>query len=139
VPPSGSASAVRRWTVVPLLAALLALTACQPSPPVPRLQSETAQTVMLRVGKQVQACWFKTKDPTFRNYRMADELNSYTGKPRLLIVPRKNPGGLPKLVAEAQKRGGRVQFAAYGPLIDSKDGPRLHTDLRKWASGRTTC
>ncbi|MEO0545926.1 MAG: hypothetical protein AAF035_03165 [Pseudomonadota bacterium] len=116
-----------------------ALTACQSTPPVKLQKSESAQSLMLRVGKQVQACWFKTKDPAFRRYRMADELNSYTGKPRLLIVPRNNPGGLPKLVAEAQRKGGRVQFSAYGPLIDGKDGPRFSSDLKKWASGRTTC
>jgi len=123
-----------------LLASLLfAVSACQTAPPVKTKKTESPRSLMLRVGKQVQACWFKTKDPTFKKYRMADELNSYTGKPRVLIVPKNNPGGLPKLVAAAQKRGGRVQFSAYGPLIDGSNGPRLNADLKKWANGRTTC
>ncbi|MEL7401456.1 MAG: hypothetical protein AAFN68_12930 [Pseudomonadota bacterium] len=127
------------WLSVFALFAALMLASCQNAPP-PKVQaSQTPRALMLNVGKQIQTCWFKRKDPAFRTYRMADELNSYTGKPRVLIVPKNNPGGLPKLVAEAQKTGGSVRFSSYGPLIDGPNGPRFSAALRSWARGSKSC
>lgn len=100
---------------------------------------EKPQAVMLRVAKQVQACWFKNKDAALRPYKMASELDSYSGKPRILIVPRNNPGGLPKLVAQAERRGGRTSFSVFGPLLQSNNGPRLSASLNAWAAGQKTC
>ena len=94
---------------------------------------------MVRVAKQVQACWFKKPDPALKGFRMASEVNSYAGKPRILIVPKNNPQGLPKLVAQAEKSAGRVRFSSFGPLLASGSGPRLQTSLNRWAAGSTQC
>ena len=99
----------------------------------------TPQSLMVNVAKQIQACWFRNKDPVLAPYRMAAELNSYSGKPRILIVPRKNPGGLPKLVALAERMSGRTRFSSFGPLLTTSDGPRLQASLRSWANGSKAC
>ncbi|MEL6967713.1 MAG: hypothetical protein AAGM04_10070 [Pseudomonadota bacterium] len=125
-------------TIAALLIAF-SVAGCQSAPPPVAKQTQSPRSVMLNVGKQVQKCWFKGKDRAFRSYRMADELNSYTGRPRVLIVPKNNPGGLPKLVAEAERKGGTVRFSAYGPLIDGADGARFNAALESWARGSRAC
>lgn len=119
----------------PLL--LFLLTACMPSGNLS--PAVTPQSMMVGVAKQVQACWFRKKDPAVKGYTMASELDSYSGKPRILIVPRSNPGGLPKLVAQAERSGGKVNFSTFGPLLSTKDGPRLEDSLRSWARGSRNC
>lgn len=121
-----------------LMAACL-LSACSPSSRSTATATETPQSVMVRVAKQAQACWFAKKDPAFSRYKMATELNSFSGKPRILIVPKDNPQGLPKLVAQAERKTGGNQFSSFGPLLAGKDGKRLSASLRSWASGQTTC
>ncbi len=125
------------------LAATLFLGACAQSKTanqsLARAAQERPQTLMVHVAKQVQACWFKKKDPALRGYKMASELNSFSGKPRILIVPRNNPTGLPKLVAQAERRGGRNRFSSFGPLLNTKQGPRLAASLDAWARGSKTC
>ncbi|MEE9375814.1 MAG: hypothetical protein V3V04_05715 [Rhizobiaceae bacterium] len=110
-----------------------------PSVSLTKSKQERPQAMMTRVAKQVQACWFKKKHPAFRKYKMATELNSFSGKPRILIVPRNNPAGLPHLVAQAERRGGRNQFTTFGPLLNSKQGSNLAASLNSWARGRTSC
>ncbi|MEE9314578.1 MAG: hypothetical protein V3V02_08000 [Rhizobiaceae bacterium] len=125
-----------------LIASLAACTKSKPpsTPPVAsKTSQERPQTLMARVARQAQTCWFKKKDPAFRKYKMATELDSYSGKPRILIVPRNNPAGLPKLVAQAERRGGRNQFTTFGPLLNSKHGPRLAASLNAWARGSKSC
>ena len=99
------------------------------------------QATMVHVAKQVQACWFARNggDPALKGYTMAPEVNSYTGKPRILIVPKSDPGGLPKLVAQAESSQGRTTFTTFGPLLATSDGPRLDASLRAWSRGSTTC
>ena len=96
---------------------------------------------MVNVARQVQNCWFARGggDPALKDYTMAPEVNSHTGKPRILIVPKNNPGGLPKLVAQAETSQGRTSFTTFGPLLATADGPRLDASLRAWARGSTTC
>ena len=86
-----------------------------------------------------KACWFKKKNPALRPYKMATELDSYSGKPRILIVPKKNPAGLPKLVAQAERINGRTTFTTFGPLLAGTSGPKLNASLRAWARGSRTC
>ena len=104
-----------------------------------KLKQESAQALMVRVAKQVQTCWFKRKDSALKQYKMAAEINSFSGKPRILIVPRNKPTALPKLVAQAQKIGGRNRFESFGPLLQSSAGPRLNASLNRWANGSKTC
>jgi len=127
-----------------LLAAMLfTLAACTKTEP-PKVtavkpKQESARGLMVRVAKQVQACWFKAKDPALKKYRMAAEINSFSGRPRILIVPRNKPTALPKLVAQAQRIGGKNRFESFGPLLQSSDGPRLNASLNRWANGSKTC
>ena len=100
---------------------------------------QSPQTMVVRVAKQAQTCWFGKKDKAFSRYRMATEVNSFSGKPRFLIVPRDNPGGLPKLVVQAERQSGRTELTVFGPLLTTSDGPRLDSSLRSWARGSTSC
>lgn len=127
-----------------LLVCICFLAACTKTEPpkvatVKKPKQESAQTLMVRVAKQVQACWFKRKDPALKKYRMAAEINSFSGKPRILIVPRNRPTALPKLVAQAQRIGGRNRFESFGPLLQTSNGPRLNAALNRWANGSKTC
>lgn len=128
---------MKRTIVLLSISGLLA--ACTQSAPPNNLASERPQTTMVRVAKQVQACWFGKNDPALKKFKMATELDSFSGKPRILIVPRNRPTGLPTLVAQAERINGRNQFSTFGPLLSTQDGPRLNASLQRWAGGSTTC
>ncbi len=99
----------------------------------------TPQSLMVHVAKRAQACWFAADDPAFRKFKLATEVNSFSGKPRILIVPRNKPTGLPQLVAQAERIGGRNNFTTFGPLLANADGTRFNNQLRDWARGGTKC
>ena len=122
------------------IVALLMLTACtSSSPDFSGAGRETPQTVVARVARTAQTCWFKNKDATFKPYRLANEVNSFSGKPRFLIVPKNNPAGLPKLVVQAERIGGRNVLSTFGPLLQTNDGLRIEKSVRRWARGNSTC
>lgn len=123
---------------MPILSVVVALAGCTQGGQDATVP-ENPQALMLRVAKQVQACWFKQPDPALKPYRMASEVNSYAGQPRILIVPRNRPEGLPKLVALAKREGGRTQFSTFGPLLAEPKGPRLRAALNRWAAGSRQC
>ncbi|MEM9733047.1 MAG: hypothetical protein AAF903_06120 [Pseudomonadota bacterium] len=121
-----------------LLMAMLA--ACTQQAPAPKITPpKTAKAMMVGVALRVQQCWFKKAEPALKPYRMAAEINSLSGQPRILIVPRNNPEGLPKLVAQAKDKGASIEFTRFGPLLETADGPRLAAQLDKWAQGQATC
>ena len=115
----------------------LTVAACSQSatPPVAATRSESPLDVMERVALRVQACWYDRKRPALRGTRLSPELSSHSGRPRILIVPRNQPQGLPRIVAEARKVAGRTRFDAFGPALT----PTLSTDLDRWAAGGTAC
>jgi len=115
----------------------LPLAACQQTPK--KAPGISPQTMMVRVARQAQLCWFKQNDPAFAEFAMATELNSHAGRPRVLIVPKSNPTGLPKLVIQAERNVGITDVATFGPLLDSKDGARIQSSISKWAGGSTGC
>jgi hypothetical protein len=121
-----------------LLATLpLSLAGCQQPPK--KVAGITPQTMMVRVARQAQQCWFKQNDPAFAQFSMATELNSHAGRPRVLIVPKSNPAGLPKLVIQAERNVGITGVATFGPLLDTKDGARIQESISKWAGGSSSC
>ena len=78
---------------------LLSLIACQTVEPAPPVAVKSASLrVMEQVATAAHKCWFASGDPTFRAYRMANELDSHSGRPRFLLVPATNYGGLPLLL-----------------------------------------
>ncbi len=92
---------------------------------------------MEQVATSAQKCWFASKDEAFRAYRMANELNSFSGRPRILLVPAKNPESRPLLVVQAE--GGPARLEAFGPLMEQPEGVRISADVRRWASGDNSC
>jgi len=130
-----------------ILASLLILAACQTKKPPLTTSMNTSQkpeVAVARIAKVAQKCWFKSGDKAFKTYRIANEVNSFAGQPRFLVVPRKNPGGLPLLVVQAQQKGtvasGKfTNINAFGPLLKSESGQRILSDVNRWSKGNTAC
>ncbi|RCS24409.1 hypothetical protein DUT91_09040 [Phyllobacterium salinisoli] len=132
----------RTFLAVAAATALLPLAACQsekkPGPGAIALSSEnTALSTMERVALAANSCWFKSKDAAFRPYRLAPELNSFTGRPRILVVPARNPGDRPLLVVQAEGHPAKVE--AFGPLMQGSHGNRIASDIRRWSAGDNGC
>lgn len=130
-----------------LVAIVSSLAGCQLGAPSDALSLKSKNDptdIMVAVGKAAQTCWFKSKDRAFTGYRLADEVNSPAGRPRLLLVPRRDPGALPALVIQAETRGDAAtgtfsDVQAYGPLLSSPHGKRITDDVRRWAGGDSSC
>lgn len=97
------------------------------------------ETVAARVAHDVGTCWFKTRRPAFVHLTYAAELNSYTGRPRVLIVPRQDPHGLPQLVIEVTRadRGSSVRL--FGPLLGTAEAATISRDVERWVAGGSGC
>lgn len=119
-----------------LTAAGLALSACQSERPVSS-PNRAALPTMERVALAANSCWFKSKDPAFAAYRLAPELNSFSGRPRILAVPRHSPESRPVLVVQAE--GSPAKLDAFGPLMDGANGERIKRDVLRWAGGAGGC
>ncbi len=115
------------------------LAGCVNTSPESSSDSRTPQSLMASVATQVQACWFRSKDKRFRNYTLSPELNSYAGRPRILLVPRGKQSALPVLVAQAERVNGQTVFSSYGPLVGENGGDAVQSDLNRWAGGERTC
>ena len=64
-------------------------------------------------------------------------LNSYSGRPRILVVPASNPGGRPLLVVHAEGNPAKVEV--FGPLMSIRPAiasPDVRGGgCRRWAGG----
>lgn len=123
-----------------LAASLLALSACQ-SGKGPANPGGSGKSASLRVMEQVaiaaHKCWIASKDPAFRSYSMANELNNFGGTPRFLLVPKNNYGGKPLLVVQA--RGNSSEVEVFGPMMGEPVGARIGADVSRWKSGDGSC
>ncbi|MBP1882079.1 hypothetical protein [Sinorhizobium mexicanum] len=127
-----------RLTVLACAVASFTLVAgCQSNRPATPSASSAALPTMERVALGANGCWFKSGDPAFKAYRLAPELNSFSGRPRILIVPRKSPEARPLAVIQAEGHPARLQ--AFGPLLSESVGTRITTDVRRWAAGDEGC
>ena len=115
----------------------LTLTSCQSDRSPPSSPDRAALPTMERVAVNANRCWFKSGDSTFQPYRLAPELNSFSGRPRILAVPRNSPESRPVLVVQAE--GSPARLDAFGPLMDGASGDRIKRDVLKWASGTSDC
>jgi hypothetical protein len=125
-----------------LILLLMFVSACVSNPASKSMELSTstaALPLIVAIGKNMQTCWFKTNDATFRAFRLANETNSYAGKPRLLLVPKNQPTGLPSLVVEAQTNVGNTRLQAFGPLLATGAGAAISKDLKNWTSGDNAC
>jgi hypothetical protein len=129
-------------TAIASLAVLIA--GCQTKPkanvtnsaPAAKGKSASLRT-MEQVAQSAYRCWFESKDKAFRSYQFANELDSHSGTPRILLVPAKNYGGLPALVIQARGNSSRVEN--FGPLLNQPLGARVNADVARWASGDPSC
>jgi hypothetical protein len=92
---------------------------------------------MEQVAIAAHKCWIASKDPAFRDYQMANELNNFGGTPRFLLVPAKHYGGKPLLVVQANGNSSRVDV--YGPLMDGPLRERIGADVARWQTGSGDC
>lgn len=123
------------------VAALGVLAACQSGAKGSGQSGGSGKSAALRTMEQVaiaaHKCWFASKDPAFRPYRFANELNSFSGRPRFLLVPAKRPEARPLLVVQAEGTPARLQ--AFGPLMQDPLAPRIGADINRWAAGDQNC
>ncbi|KQO80858.1 hypothetical protein [Rhizobium sp. Leaf262] len=116
----------------------LSLAACQSErKPAASSTSQAALPTMERVALGANACWFKSGDPAFKAYRLAPELNSFSGRPRILLVPRNSPESRPMLVVQAE--GNPAKLDAFGPAMNEPHAARIATDVKRWANGGKGC
>jgi len=101
--------------------------------------SQDPTAVAMRISENVAACWFGGERPAFAEYSYAPELNSYAGRPRVLIVPKADPAGLPKLVIEASKAARGSEVKLFGPLMATAEAPAIARDVQRWTGGATGC
>lgn len=118
------------------LTAVAALAGCQTKTPPPKANGGALPT-MERVALGANGCWFKSGDPAFKAYRLAPELNSFSGRPRILVVHRNSPESRPLLVVQAE--GSPARLDAFGPLMSEPVGARIAVDVRRWAAGGKGC
>lgn len=127
---------VARVASLPVFAALL-LSSCQSGRAPQTSPDRAALPTMERVAINANRCWFKSGDATFQPYRLAPELNSFSGRPRILAVPRNSPESRPVLVVQAE--GSPARLDAFGPLMEGASGERIRRDVLKWAAGVPAC
>lgn len=115
----------------------LFVASCATRAPTTVTADRSALSTMERVMVSANACWFKSADPAFAGYQLAPELNSFTGRPRILVVDKKHPTGRPSLVVQAE--GNPAQLQAFGPMISGASGGRITGDVNRWAAGTKGC
>ncbi|MGI9399939.1 MAG: hypothetical protein ACR2O0_01680 [Rhizobiaceae bacterium] len=123
------------------------LSACQTGSPSKALSlnsKQDATAIMVIIANAAQTCWFKSKDIAFRSYRLANEVNSPAGRPRILLVPKSDPSALPLLVIQAEKKGDTAtgnftEIQTFGPILSTSSGSRITNDVKRWSSGNEEC
>ena len=133
---------MNRLMLAAIVAALGALAGCQTQGTPAAAGSggggkSAALLSMEQVATAAYRCWFDSKDPLFRSYSFANELNSFSGRPRFLVVPKNNFGGKPLLVVQAEGAEGRV--SAFGPMMDGEHSVRIAADIGRWRTGDGSC
>ncbi|MNL58941.1 hypothetical protein D3C87_1826250 [compost metagenome] len=97
----------------------------------------SALDIMERVAVGANNCWIKSGDPAFKAYSMAPELNSFSGRPRILLVRRQSKDIRPLLVVQAQGKPAKLE--AFGPMMGEPVNARISTDVIRWARGDKSC
>ncbi|MEO0496116.1 MAG: hypothetical protein AAF141_01925 [Pseudomonadota bacterium] len=101
--------------------------------------NEKIGVIMPKLVGLAAKCLAGTGKP-FANYRVSSELNSLSGQPRLLLVRRNDPQGLPGLVILGQAKDGGTTLSIFGRLL-SGNGPKaiVSRNVRSWANGGADC
>lgn len=128
---------MRRAAILTVLAISSLLAACKSEPQRVSTASPSALDIMEKVAVAANRCWMKSGDPAFKGYAMAPELNSFSGRPRILIVRAGSRDIRPLLVVQAEGRPARLD--AFGPMLDEAAGARIRSDVTRWARGSRDC
>lgn len=120
-----------------LAVAVLSLQGCKSERPSAVAPDRAALATMERIALAANSCWFKSGDAAFAAYRLAPELNSFSGRPRILAVPRHSPESRPLLVVQAE--GNPARLDAFGPMMEGSQAERIRKDVTRWASGGRGC
>jgi hypothetical protein len=122
-------------------ASVVLVAACQSGPsdylafPSPQQPAAVAS----RIADNIGACWFGDGSKGFADYSYVPELASHSNRPRVLIVDKGDPTGLPKLVIEAVEEDRGASVRLFGPLMASPDAAAIRRDVEQWADGATGC
>lgn len=115
------------------------LVACQTERPGGQLmltvEAHDAVAALQAINEPAQRCWHGTR--AFRSYRIIPELDTHSGRPRILLVSATDAQGLPQLVIEAE--GTPVEISTYGPLTQRSLSSRINTDIARWSGGKQGC
>ena len=120
-----------------LLTALAAMVAACQTPAPTTGPNRGALPTMERVALGANACWFKSGDPAFAAYKLAPELNSFSGRPRILVVHKGSPESRPLLVVQAE--GNPAKMQAFGPMMSEPVAGRIAADVTRWSGGNRAC
>ncbi|MCM2293755.1 hypothetical protein NAC44_15610 [Allorhizobium sp. BGMRC 0089] len=126
---------MRKLLFLSALSSLLALASCATKQE--SMSDNSAYEVMNHVMVSAHSCWFKSGDPAFKPYRMDAELNSFSGKPRILLVRKGSKDIRPVLVVMAEGSPAKVQV--FGPMMGETIGERIGHDVTRWSGGNTSC
>ncbi len=126
---------------------LLGLAACQTGSPSASLSINTKDSpvkAISSIAQIAQKCWFKSGDRAFKGMRISNEVNSYAGRPRILLVKRSDPNGLPLLVVQAETKGNTTSgtytnIQTFGPLLQTNSGKRITDDVSRWSKKNPDC
>ena len=113
--------------------AAVALAGCQSSRTTTAPIGNDAILANAALSETIRTCWF-AGDPAFAEYNYAPEVN--LAAPRILIVAKADPQGLPALVIEPKGAG---VVDVYGPLLQSAHGARINADIARWRTGASAC
>jgi hypothetical protein len=121
--------------------AVLLVGACQSAPTdyIAFESRQTPVTTAARIAESVGTCWFGGGRAAFADYSYAPELASVANRPRVLIVDKTDPTGLPKLVIEAVEDGRGSSVRLFGPLMATSEAPAIRRDVERWAEGGSGC
>ncbi|SIR00898.1 hypothetical protein SAMN05880590_110106 [Rhizobium sp. RU35A] len=120
-----------------LAVTLVSLQGCKSERPAAVAPDRAALPMMERIAVAANSCWFKSGDAAFAAYRLAPELNSFSGRPRILAVPRHSPESRPLLVVQAE--GNPARLDAFGPMMNGSQAARIRKDVTRWAAGDKGC
>jgi hypothetical protein len=96
-------------------------------------------SVASQISRNIRACWLDGRRAAFADLTSAAELTSYANRPRVLIVPRRDPHGLPKLVIEVSAADRGASIKLFGPLMASAEAAAIRVDVSRWAAGGSGC
>lgn len=125
------------------LTALIALSGCTAGgepvagPLNAEFEGNSAVSVLQNINKRALTCWIKSGDKVFEGFALVPELDTRSGRPRILIVRSGQAQGLPQMVIEAS--GKPVKINTYGPLTQQGISGRINSDIIAWNTGRTGC